>query len=174
VTAEDDFWSKRSQLSARRAQSQEGVDGQSLIPCSKVRRGAERIRTGEHPPAWPPERDLVPRAAVLDGKAGERTERASRNYVVANAEPRGEGSAVAVVPVEQLDNARGCAGRTNPFLDVLSIYRIDHPDAAVHDEGVRAPLHELVDNPAEARVELVAETNLHSGESTDGVSGRRP
>jgi hypothetical protein len=31
---------------------------------------------------------------------------------------------------------------------------------------VRAALHELVDDPAEAAVELVAETDSHPGEST--------
>ena len=71
------------------------------------------------------------------------------------------GAAIAVVAVEQLQDARRCACRADPLLDTFPVDGIDHPDATVVDEGVRAPLHELVDDPAEATVELVAEADLH-------------
>ena len=131
-----------------------------------VRRGAEHVAADKHAAARPPERDLVPGAAVLDGDEGERAQRPLRNNVVPDTESGGEGGAVAVVPVEQLQDARGCARRADPLLDPFPVDGIDYPDATVFHEGVRATLHELVDDPAEATVELVAEPNLHAGEST--------
>src|SRR6266487_3881194 len=142
------------------------MDCQPLVPGAEVRRGAEHVRADAHAAVGPPERDFLPGTAVFAGDAGERTERALRDDVVPDAEPSGERGAGAVVPVEQLDNARGGAGRPDALLDALAVDRVDHPDAAVHDEGVRAPLHELVDDPAEAPLELVAEADSHPGEST--------
>ena len=142
------------------------MDCQAVVPSPEVGRGAEHVGADEHVAVGPPERDFLPGTAVLEGDAGERTERAVRDEVVADAEPSREFGAGAVVPVEQLDHACGGAGRPNALLDALSVDRVDHPDAAVHDERVRAALHELVDNPAEAAVELVAEADSHTGEST--------
>jgi len=142
------------------------MDCQALVPGAEVRRGAEHVGADEHAAVGPPERDFLPGTAVLDVDAGERTERAMRDEVVADAKPSGECGAGTVVPVEQLDHARGGTGRPDALLDALSVDRVDHPDAAVHDERVRAALHELVDNPAEAAGEFVAEADSHPGEST--------
>jgi hypothetical protein len=142
------------------------MDCQPLIPCTEVRRGAQCIGADQHPAVGPPERDLFPRTAVSESDAGERTDRTLWYDVVADAEPGGEGGTVAVVPVEQLEHARGGAGCPDAFLDAVAVDRIDHPDTPVHDEGVRATLHELSSDPAEAAVELVAEADLHPPEST--------
>jgi len=142
------------------------MDCQPLVSRTEVRRGAEHVGADEHTVVGPPERDFLPGTAVLDVDAGERTERAVRDEVVADAELSGEFCAGAVVPVEQLDHACRGAGRPDALLDALPVDRVDHPDAAVHDEGVRAALHELVHDPAEAAVELVAEADSHPGEST--------
>ncbi len=142
------------------------MDCQALVPGAEVRRGAEHVRADEHAAVGPPERDFLPGTAVLDGDAGERTERSLRDEVVADTEPSGECGAGAVVPVEQLDHACGGAGGPDAFLHAVPVDGVDHPDTAVHDENVRAALHELVDDPAEAAVELVAETDSHPGEST--------
>ena len=128
----------------------------SLIAGPVIPSSAEHIGADKHAAIGPPERDLVPRLAAPDGDEGERAQRALRNNMVPDTEPSGEGCAVAVVPGEQLDDARGCARRADPLLDTVSVDGIDHPDAAVLDEGVRATLHELVDDPAEAAAELVA------------------
>jgi hypothetical protein len=86
--------------------------------------------------------------------------------MVTDTEPGGEGRAVAVVPVEQLEDARRSARCADSLLDPFSVDRVYDPDAAVLDERVRATLHELRDDPAEAVVELVAKSDSHRGERT--------
>ena len=133
---------------------------QTLIAGPVIRRCAGHVGADEHAAVGPPERDLVPGAAVLDRDAGERAQRPLRNNVVPDTEPRGERGAIAVVPVEQLHDARGCACGADSVLDTVPVDGIDRPHATVLDEGVRATFHELVDDPAEAAVELVAEPEL--------------
>jgi hypothetical protein len=86
--------------------------------------------------------------------------------MVTNTEARGEGRAVTVVSVEQLDHAGGSTRPADPFLDAVAVDRVDHPDAAVRGESVRAALHELGNDPAEAAIELVAKSDSHPGERT--------
>ena len=86
--------------------------------------------------------------------------------MMTNTEPIGEGRAVAVVPVEQLEHARRSSRRADSLLDAFPVDRVYHPDAAVLDERVRATLHELRDDPAEAAVELIAKSDSHRGERT--------
>ena len=131
---------------------------QPLVAGPEVRRGAEHVGTDEHSPVGPPERDLLPGVFVLDGDRGERAQRLLRNDVMADAEPGSERGAVAVVPVEELEDAGRRSCGADPILDSIPVDGIDNPDAAVVDESVRAALHELVDDPAEAAVELVTET----------------
>jgi hypothetical protein len=129
---------------------------QSLVAGSVVTRSAEHIRADEHAAIWPPKRDFVPRLGAPDGDEGERAQRPLRDNVVPDTEPSRKGSAVTVVTVEQLEDARRCARRADPLLDTVSVDGIDRPDAAVLDKRVRATLHELVDDPAEAVAEPVA------------------
>jgi hypothetical protein len=136
------------------------MDREPLVAGPEVRRSSERVGADEHSAAGPPERDLFPGAAVLEGDGSEGPKRPLRNHVVADTEPGSKGSAVAVVPVEQLEDTRRRAGRADPLLHSVSVNRIDQPDPAVLDESVRAALHELVDDPAEAAVELVTKTKL--------------
>jgi hypothetical protein len=100
-------------------------------------------------------------SAVPDLETRERPERAAGDAVMTNAEPPCERRAVAVVPIEQLQDTCRSAGGADAFLDSVPIDRIDQPDTAVNDERMRAALHELVDDPAEAPVEVVAEPNPH-------------
>ncbi len=109
---------------------------QSLLAGSVIPRSAEHIGADKHAAIWPPKRNFVPRLGAPDGDEGERAQRALRNEVVPNTEPSGEGGAVAVVPVEQLEYARGCTRSADPLLDTVSVDGIDHPDAAILDEGV--------------------------------------
>jgi hypothetical protein len=79
-----------------------------------------------------------------------------RHDVVGNAEACGELPAVSVVPVEELDHARWLAGRAHALFHNRSVDRVDEPHAPEVNEGVAAPLEELVADPAERELELVA------------------
>jgi hypothetical protein len=166
VTAEDDIRLQRPQLPSRRVHPQEWMDSEPLVPRTEVPRGAERIAAHEHTPVGPPEGHLFPGITVLDRDESERAERALGNEVVTDAEPSCERGAVAIVAVQQLEHSCGCARCADSLLDIVSIDGVDHPDATVQGESVRAALHELVRNPAEADVELVTEPDSHPGEST--------
>jgi len=166
VTAQDHIGLQRPKLTSRRTQPQEWMHCEPFTPRAEVRRGAEHVGTDEHVAVGPPERHLVPRPAVLDGDARKGADRSLRNDVVTNTEPRGEGRAVAVVPVEQLEDARRSARCANSLLDAFRVDGVYDPDAAVFDERVRATLHELRDDPAEPAVELVAESDSHPGKRT--------
>ena len=48
------------------------------------------------------------------------------------------------------------ANDSHTLLDVRTVHGIDQPHAALDHQRVRAALHELVHDPAEAGVELVA------------------
>jgi hypothetical protein len=80
--------------------------------------------------------------------------------LVLDAQPARELCAVAVVTVEQLQDSGRLAGGPDSFFDTVTVNRIDEPDATVDDKRVRAAFHELVHDPAEAGVELVAELDF--------------
>ena len=84
----------------------------------------------------------------------------------AHAEPLRERRTVPRVSVEQLEDPGRFACAADSLLDAFTVERVDQPDATLHDERMRAAFHELVDDPAEAGVELVAEADAHAGEST--------
>jgi hypothetical protein len=80
-----------------------------------------------------------------------------------NAEPFGEAATVAVVTVEQLEDAGRLARRANSLLDALAVDRVDEPDSSLRDERVRAAAQPLVvDDPSEPALELVAESDPHA------------
>jgi hypothetical protein len=60
------------------------------------------------------------------------------------------------MPVEQLQDTGGLAGGPDPILHAVAEEWIDRPDAAGGDEHVRTARHELIHDPTEAAVELVA------------------
>ena len=57
-----------------------------------------------------------------------------------NAQTRGDGGAVAAVPVEQLQRAGRPAERPHALVEPIEVDRVDHPDAALDLEGVRDAL----------------------------------
>jgi hypothetical protein len=126
---------------------------------------AERVSANEDPRLLPPERDLLPEPALADEQEleGRALDPFPRHDVMRHAEPSGERRAVAVVPIEELDHPGRLARGTHSLLDSLPVDRIQEPEAAVHDENMRAPEQELLDDPPEAvRTELVAKANLHT------------
>ena len=139
------------------------MDAEALA-SSRERPGSDSFGNDENTPFGPPECDLFPLPRIDDAMELKRAGRLVRQNVQRDAQAIRQGAAVPVVPVEQLEDARGCPGRADPLLDTVSVDGIDHPDAAVLDEGVRATLHELVDDPAEPAAELVAKPGPHSAE----------
>ena len=109
---------------------------QSLVAGSVIPRSAEHIGADEYAAICPPKRDFVPRLGAPDADEGERAQRALGDNVVPDTEPSREGGAVTVVTVEQLEYARGCTRSADPLLDTVTVDGIDHPDAAILDEGV--------------------------------------
>jgi hypothetical protein len=85
-----------------------------------------------------------------------------------HAKPVGEAGAVALVAVEQLDDAGRPAERPHPLLDALPVDRVDEPHAPVRAQGVRGALQEggLGRDPAEPERSLVAEADVHAFGST--------
>lgn len=67
--------------------------------------------------------------------------------------------------VEQLDDARRLADRARALLDAAAREWIDQPDAPARNKSVRATLNELIDDPAEDTVELIAEPDMHAGDT---------
>jgi hypothetical protein len=142
------------------------MDGESFVSGAVVSRCPERVTRGEDTPRRPPQRDLVPQAPVPDRNELERPDADLRYDVMRYAESRSQLCTVTVVPVEQLDDAHRFAGGANSLVEAVPVKRVDQPDAPVCDEGVRATLHELDGDPAEAGCEVVAGTDAHAGEST--------
>ena len=151
---------------ARRSQPQERVDAHRLGARAEEGDGAEDVGADEDPAFRPPERDLVPEphaqhGAELERRAGER----AGHDVERHAEPRREGRAVALVPVEQLDHARRLAERPDPLVDAVTLDRVDDPHSAVRCEGMRGPPQPRRLDPAEHAVELVDEPDAHGDAS---------
>lgn len=166
VTAEDPFRRQSLELTSGWAQTQERVHGEPLVWRVEVARRPERVCGHQHTGLRPPERDFFPEPAVADGDEVERRDRLTRYDVERYTKTRGQRRAVTVVPVEQLDHSGGRAGRAHTILHTVAVDGVDQPDVVADDERVGAAFEELVDDPAEAAVELVAPADSHSGEIT--------
>lgn len=142
-----------------------------LVACAVIARSAECVAAHEHAPPRPPERNLLPTPAHPHDAKLERRQLLLRNDVVRHPEPGRKGGAVAVVTVEELDHTGRLTGAANALLHSVTVERIDQPDASAFDERVRAALDELVLDPTEAILELVAEADAHAGDLTEAPYG---
>jgi hypothetical protein len=166
VAAHDAFRREPLQLLARRAETHERMHRNALVGRPVVPRRPERVRADEDAPLGPPERDLLPPPRVSHGEELERRAgKLVRDKVMRHAESRGELRAIAVMTVEQLDHPGRLAGGANPFFDAVARDGIDQPDTAVSKERMGAAFQELVGDPAEAGVELVADADGHAGDT---------
>src|ERR671919_865195 len=154
----------------RRSRPKQRVHGEALAGPEVVAGRAERVGAGEDALLGPPERGFPPPAPVdhaqdLERRAGDAAE---GEAVELHAEPLGEARAVALVAIEQLDDACGLAERADPLLDALPVDRVDEPHASVRAQGVRGLLQEggLGRDPAESKRGLVAEADVHASGST--------
>src|SRR6266545_7722113 len=149
------------------------MDAEPLAAGAEVACSAEDVRADEHALGRPPERDLSPAAAHADRQELERPERLLRHDVMRDAESVRERGAVAVVPVEELDDSGRRSRGTDALLQSVHVDRIDKPDAAAGHERVGAALHELVRDPAEAGVGLVYRFHIAAQRSKPGKSSAR-
>ena len=141
------------------------MHAEPLAGCAEVGRGPQGVGAGEHAAFRPPERDLPPAREAEDSAKRERRplDTGERNDVVGHAEPLGKSGAVAVVAVEELYDARGASGGTNPLLDAPDSDRIDQPHGIVDEEGMGRALQKPMLNPPESVLELVDETHGWAG-----------
>jgi hypothetical protein len=132
------------------------MNPERLIACVEVVHRPERIGADEHTSLGPPEGDFLPPAPHPDRNEFEWRQARGGYDVVRHAEALRQLGAVSVVPVEQLQDPGRLAGSAEPILDAVAEDWIDRPDAAGCDERMRTARHELIHDPTEAAVELVA------------------
>jgi hypothetical protein len=160
MTAENHGRADAGERASRRAQAQQRVHAKTLAAAAEIVGSAERVSEGEYAAARPPEGNFLPPPIPADAAELERTHALGYD-VMRDLKLGGELGAVAVVPVKELDDARRLPGRLDARLDSVSEERVDQPDLRVDDDCMRGALHELVDGPPEAAVELVAEPDAH-------------
>ena len=136
------------------------MNPERLIACVEVVHRAERISADEHTSLGPPEGDFLPPAPHPDRNEVEWRQARGGYEVVRHAETLRQLGAVSVVPVEELQDPGRLAGSAEPILHAVAEKRIDRPDAAGCDKRMRTARHELIHDPTEAAVELVAEPDL--------------
>ena len=159
VSAENVARTDAAEPLPRRDRTQKRMNAEHLAWSAEGRNRPESVGDAEHPLLVPPERGLLPEAALADEQELERdaVEPSERHDVMRYAEARGESSAVARMAVEQLNNATGLAERANPVVHAIRLDRIDDPDASGGQQRMRRSLHPTGVDPAEAPVGLVAE-----------------
>ena len=156
-----------------RHEPKQGMHPQGLPPGTEVAHAPERVAADEDPLLREVERDLTPEARHAHGDhlEGGIRNAPERGHVQRDAEPPGDSSAIAAVPVEELNDPGRLAECPDPFLDFRPVESVGHPDSPRGENGVRRPLQELVlGQPAEPMVELVAEPELHRKRSRSAGS----
>lgn len=136
------------------------MNPEPLVAGEEVVDGPERIAADEDTSLGPPEGDFLPPAPHPDRNQLERRHARGGHDVMRHAETVRQLGAVSVMTVEQLQDPGRLAGSPDPILHAVAEERIDRPDAAGGDEHVGTARHELVHDPTEAAVELVAEPDL--------------
>jgi hypothetical protein len=132
------------------------MQADALAGRAEVADRAERVRADERARRRLPERYLSPPPTLshrqdLERRIADRLPGAEVRHTEA-LRPRG---AAALVAIEQLQHARRLAERAHALLELRHIDGVGQPDAALDDERVRRPAHELVLRPAEAALPLV-------------------
>jgi hypothetical protein len=163
VSAQDMSRAQSPGHGPRRQEAEERVHAEPFAVGAEVGSRAEGIGADEYVSLGPPERHLPPPREA--GHPPKRERRAFHtvegNNVERDAESFGESGAVAPVPVEKLNDARGACGRPNPLLESLRGKRVDEPSRAARDEHMRRPLEETRLLPPEPLLELVTGPEIH-------------
>lgn len=132
------------------------MNPEPFVTGEEVVDGPEGIAADEDTSLGPPEGDFLPPAPQPDRNELERRHVRRGYEVTGHAETLRQLGAVSVMAVEQLQDPGRLAGGPDPVLHAVAEKWIDRPDAAGGDEHVRTARHELVHDPTEAAVELVA------------------
>ena len=140
------------------------MDADLLTGRDEVANAPERIGAHEDSLAGKPESDLQPVLPADDRQHDERPYRpvCERSHLQRHAEPPCNLGAVALVPVEELDDPGRLAQRGDALVQALSVDDVGQPDTVTGEHGVRGASQEVaLGRPAKALLELVAETELH-------------
>ena len=164
VSAEDVERLEAGERLARRLESQERMDADRLVGGAEVAGRAERVADDQDPLCGEPKRHLLPEPAPddrdhLERRVGHSVE---GRHVERNAEAARDRRTVALVAVEQLDDASRLAELPDPLVDPGAVEDVREPDGASDSDGVRGALEAVAfRRPAEAVLELVDEAELH-------------
>jgi DNA polymerase (family X) len=153
-----------AERAARRECTQEGMDAERLVSGAEVPEAPERIAADEDPLLGEPERDLAPEPAPHDREHDKRRPGhfSERRDMKGNSEPGGDRRVVAVVPIDELDDAGRLAEPADPFVQAGAVDDVGQPHASSNPECVRgAPQRLSLRVPPEPVLELVTETKLH-------------
>lgn len=154
-------------------QAQERMDAEALAGRAEVAGAAEGVCADDDALLRKPERDLPPALEADDGSDDEGRSRqiGQRRDMERHTEPVRDRGAVALVPVEELDDAGRLAEGAEPVVEAVAVDRVGQPHTAVCQHGVRGAAQKLpLGQPAEAVLELVAESERH-GDTIPGVEG---
>jgi len=108
------------------------MHGQPFVAGAEVVGGTEHVGADEHGCFRPPQRDLFPVSPRQDRQELERPDRPLGHDMMWDAEPVRDGDAVAVMPVEQLDDT----GDVFELIDPGVVDRIDQPRSAARPKRV--------------------------------------
>ena len=146
-----------------RREAQEQVHRDWCLPRRVEAVRPERVGGHERPGARPPQCRLAPTPPAHDRHEREGAPREGvRCDDVGDTQALGEVCAVAVVAVEELDDAGGLAECQRTVDGVGPVDGIDEPHAPVRSDRVRGARQGPVDDPPEAlAAELVAEAATH-------------
>jgi DNA polymerase (family 10) len=144
----------------RREEAEQRMDSERLALGAEVAEAAERVGADEDPLLREPEGDLLPDSPVEDRARLEPV--GSFEDVERNPEPRGDCGAVALVPVEELDDPGRFAERADPLVQSWAVDGVRQPDAPAGTNRVRGSRNlRFLEVPREALLELVGEFERH-------------
>ncbi len=164
VSKEDMLRLDGAEGATRREEAQERMDAERLVARREVADAAEGIAADENSLLGEPESDLPPEPSPHERQHDERRTghvREGRD-VKRNAESLRNRCVVALVTVDELDDADRLAERADPLVDPWAVDDVRQPDAPSGEDGVRRPPKPLAFGaPAESVVELVEKSELH-------------
>ena len=164
VTKEDVLRLETRERCPGREEAEGRVDAERLAGRAEVVEAAECVRADEDSLFGEPERDLAPKALSDDREGDERRalDVRVRRHVERDAEAVGDGCAVALVAVEELNDGCGLSERADPLVEAFAVDDVREPDAVLGADRVRSARDPVsLDAPAEAVLELVVEKERH-------------